>query len=420
MATLLADRKSAPDAEQTPSGQPGADPQSPPGAPAAAEQRACANCGSPLDASQDWCINCGAGAPGSLGAPTSSWRSGATVLAATAILALGAAAAAYAALSKGKAKPHVVTVAQAPAAIAPGAATLPGATTPTTPASPGTPTTIKPATPGLVKPPKIPLTAVTPKASPTTSTPIPSPPAATTPAKPAPSTGEGTSAPPGEASQPGALLLDTNAAATYNPYAYPATDFGDPSLTIDGDTSTGWIAQVEPTVAPKMAEGLVIDLKSARRLSALALITSTPGMTVQVYGANVPTLPTSITDPAWIKLTPALVEKSKHLRLKLRAPKKSRSLRDSVDQPRPRERRGNPPGSRPREHQRSRTVPGALETAAAPGIAGLGQARGAAPVASRARRVRGGCWRPRVLPGVLPGPCRAAPRRHPGRRRSRR
>jgi hypothetical protein len=72
-----------------------------------------------------------------------------------------------------------------------------------------------------------------------------------------------------------------------------------------------------------MAEGLVIDLKSGRRLSALALVTSTPGMTVQVYGANVPTLPTSITDPAWIKLTPALVEKSKHLRLKLRAPKKS-------------------------------------------------------------------------------------------------
>ena len=35
-----------------------------------------------------------------------------------------------------------------------------------------------------------------------------------------------------------------------------------------------------------MAEGLLIDLKSAQKVSALKLITSTPGMTVQVYGAT--------------------------------------------------------------------------------------------------------------------------------------
>ncbi len=39
--------------------------------------------------------------------------------------------------------------------------------------------------------------------------------------------------------KPVAIVLDTNAAATYNPYDYPAGGFGDPSLTIDGDTSTG-------------------------------------------------------------------------------------------------------------------------------------------------------------------------------------
>ena len=42
-------------------------------------------------------------------------------------------------------------------------------------------------------------------------------------------------------------------------------------------------------------------------------------MTVQVYGANGQTPPTSITDPAWIALTPSFVEKKKHARIKLGA-----------------------------------------------------------------------------------------------------
>ena len=53
-----------------------------------------------MDDAQDWCLQCGAGAPGSLDGGGPSWRSAATILAATAILVLGAAAAAYAALSK--------------------------------------------------------------------------------------------------------------------------------------------------------------------------------------------------------------------------------------------------------------------------------------------------------------------------------
>jgi hypothetical protein len=270
-----------------------------------------------MDSSQDWCLSCGAGAPGSLGRSAANWRSGATVLAATAILALGAAAAAYAALSKGKGKGHVLTttVAQAPAAATPAPTTAPGAATPTTPGA-----AASPAVPGAVKPPKIPLTAVTPKPAGTTSTPASGGTTTSTPTQP--STNGGSSE-QGESQQPAAILLDTNAAATYNPYAYPATGFGDPSLTIDGDASTGWTARVDPAVAPKMAEGLVIDLKSPRKLSALALVTTTPGMTIQVYGANGATLPTSITDPAWVKLSANLVEKSKHRRLTLRAPKKA-------------------------------------------------------------------------------------------------
>jgi hypothetical protein len=316
---VLADKASAPNAEQEPAAGPsgsGAQPPEGSSSPAAAPA-VCANCGSPMAPGQEWCLSCGAGAPGSLGSGRAGWRSGAGVLAATAVLALGAAAAAYAALSKGKTPVHVLTTAVAQSPAAPGAAT-PATPAPATPGL-GTPTTIKPLPPGGVKPPKIPLKAVTPK--PLNIAPIKPPvvggaPTTSTPSEIGGTTGSGET-------QPGAILLDTNAANTYNPYAYPASDFGDPSLTIDGDTSTAWTAQVDPTVAPKLAEGVVLDLKSPRKLSALGLTTSTPGMTIQVYGANGATPPTSITDPAWVKLSPNVLEKSKHVRLKLHAPKKA-------------------------------------------------------------------------------------------------
>lgn len=264
-------------------------------------------------AGQDWCLQCGAGAPGSLGTP--SWRSAATILGVVAVLVLGAAAAAFAALSKGSGQAPVVTktVAQAPAATAP-AGTAPG-----TPGALGTTPTAKATLPlGAVKPPKIPLTAVTPKASEKTTT-------TTTPAaetKTTSTTTTSTSTTPsektGEESQQAAIILDTDAASTYNPYAYPATGFGDPSLAIDGDTSTAWTAQVNPATAPKMAEGLLIDIKARERVGVLELITSTPGMTVQVYGANGHTAPSTITSPAWTPLSPPEVVKKKHLRIALR------------------------------------------------------------------------------------------------------
>jgi len=274
-----------------------------------------------LVADQEWCLQCGAGAPGSLGASTPSWHSTTAILGATAILALGALAAAYAALSKSSPKAHVVTTTVAQ--VAPPAATAPTATTPITPGG-GTGTTgrggaVKPALPfGAIKPPKIPLKALTPKITiPKTitpgSTPTATTPAATTPAGPV--TGGAIN---GEEPKQTAVLLDTNAATTYNPYNYPPTNFGDPSLAIDGDTTTAWTAQVIPSTAPKMAEGLLIDLKATQKLSALTLITSTPGMTVQVYGANAHTVPASITDPAWIRLSGPLDAKKKKTRISLR------------------------------------------------------------------------------------------------------
>ena len=280
---------------------------------------ACSKCGAELAAGQDWCLQCGAGAPGSLGSP--GWRSAAVILGAVAVLALGAAAAAVAALTKGPGKRPVViaTVAPPPAP----AASTPAGTGAPTPGVPGTTSTPGSTLPtGTTKPPKIPLTAATPKASETTATTTPSTstPSTTTTstAGTTPSSGTGTTGKSGEESQQSAILLDTNAASTYNPYGYPASGFGDPSLAIDDDQSTAWTAQVNPATAPKMAQGLLIDLKAKQKVAVLQLISSTPGMTVQVYGANASTAPASITDPAWIPLSSPKLAKKKKLRLKLR------------------------------------------------------------------------------------------------------
>jgi hypothetical protein len=259
---------------------------------------------------QDWCMQCGHGAPGSVG--ERSWRPWAIALGATAVLVLAAAGAGYAALSK---KPHhaaikTMTVAQvAPAASAP--------LTPT-PAAPAAPVV---KIPPIAKTPKLKLKLKLPATTPTTPAP-----AVTTPATPAPAPaptggGQGTSTTGGESSgeaQPAAILLDTDAASTYNPYGYAASTFGDPSLTIDGDPSTGWSAQVNPATAPAMAEGVVIDLKSMKKIASVKLVTTTPGLTLQIYGASASTAPTSITDPAWVALSRSLTVKKRHAKIGLR------------------------------------------------------------------------------------------------------
>lgn len=257
-------------------------------------------------------MQCGAAARGSLATRTPGWRSSATILGATAILAIAAASAAYAALNKKEGvHPATATFVRTPGA-AGTTATTPGTAQapPVTAKTPSTPPAAKPALPKAAKPPKIPLTAATPPpaptSTPTTSTPTASTPTASTPASPLPS-----------APAPTAIVLDTNAVSTYNPDNYPAGDFGEPSLTIDGETSTAWTAPVYPDIAPKMAVGLLVDLKAPQKLSSLELVSSTPGMTVQVFAANGSAAPTTIGDPAWVKLTKPTVEENRHEQVKL-------------------------------------------------------------------------------------------------------
>ena len=287
-----------------------------------AEPRTCAKCGSPLAPDQDWCLQCGAAASGALGPPM--WRSTGAVFAALGVLAIGAAAAAVAALNQHAPARRTVTniVAQTPPP-----ATPPATTTPTQP--PATPpAAAKQASPQApAKLPKIPLTASTP----TTTTPPPvqnTPSGANTESSGSSGTSGGETGSSGGGSEggsstPSAILLDTDAASTYNPYGYPASYFGDPSRTIDGDHGTRWTAQVDPANAPAMAEGVLIDLKARKRLSALQLISPSKGMLVQVYGSTAAKAPASITEKAWVPLTAPLVLKKGNTHFKLRKSKQA-------------------------------------------------------------------------------------------------
>jgi hypothetical protein len=300
-------------------------------------QRSCANCEAPLRDGQEWCLQCGAAQPGSLDGERPNWRPLSTLALVAVLLTAAAAAAGAAALSSNKATPaRTLTVAQAPLP-APTTST-PTTSTPTVPTTPGaahTPTIPAPKAPKggtgadnplfptTGNPPKIPSTTSTPKSSSGTGTSTgsgESTGSTTTGANEKSSTTEskpGTS----ETEQPSALLLDTDAASTYNPYGYPEAGFGDPGLAIDGEVTTAWTGQVQPSSAPNMAEGLVLDLKSPTKLGAVRLITETPGMTVQLYGATARKPPATITEPGWTQLSSTHVLKKKSTRVKLHVTK---------------------------------------------------------------------------------------------------
>ncbi len=287
---------------------------------------------------QDWCLQCGTAKPRLFGGGP-GWRTGIAILGSTAVLVCGAAVAAYAALNKTKPKPKSSAVALVVRTSATGVPVTPTPSTPgatSTPGStplPGTPTTVK------ATPPKIPLQTPTPqstsgadseannalfppetkstattKTTPTTTTSEPT--KSTSESKETSSSETKTGA---ESEAPSPILLDTNAASVYNPYNYPAALFGDPSLAIDGEVSTAWTAQVQPENAPKMAEGLLLDLKSPQKLGSTVVKTTTTGITVEVYGTNGSTPPTSISDPAWARIVGLKILKKKSTTLTLKA-----------------------------------------------------------------------------------------------------
>ena len=105
------------------------------------------------------------------------------------------------------------------------------------------------------------------------------------------------------ASGPTPLLLDSDATSDYNPNNLSENNFGDPSLAIDGDTTTSWSAEV-PTVPFAGGDaGLLIDLRSPQKLALVNVVTDTPDATFVVLGATGAQAPATITAPGWTELT---------------------------------------------------------------------------------------------------------------------
>jgi len=315
----------------------------------------CANCGAAMLQDQDWCMHCGAARPGLL-KRRPGWLTAAGVLAVTALLVVGASVAAYAALTKPKPKTHKQLALHPPTPVTP--STTPGTpgATPTTPTVPGTPGA--PPAPTGSAPPKIPTQTPTPEPTPEGSSgsnpnELLFPPEekgskagkstkagkASKPSGSSKSSGKGASegltgegveeGSKGESSGgsgsksaepegPEPILLDTNAASTYNPNAYLSSLFGDPSLAIDGESSTAWTAEVQASLAPQVNAGIVLDLRSAQKLGSATIKTKTPGIAIEMYGANGHNLPALITDPTWKKLHGARLLKKKKVTIKLK------------------------------------------------------------------------------------------------------
>ncbi|MGI8803811.1 MAG: hypothetical protein ACR2KV_16870 [Solirubrobacteraceae bacterium] len=276
---------------------PSAPPQAPSGVPSTGPVGSCTNCTAPLAVGQDWCLECGTAVPGRLrGGP--GLRSSLGVVGVTLLLVIGAVAAGYATLSSDS-KRAAQTTASLPAQTSLTPDAPPGA------AAPAVPTTAAP-TAALPTAPKVPAATPTPAPAPVTVAPKTAAPktSATTPVggttKTKTPSSSGASTPSAKTAK---ILLDTDAATTYNPYSLAASNFGDPAKAIDGDPTTAWTYQLDPSTAGRTLVGLVINLKADQRVRDITVKTATPGMTVEFYGAPAASVPpVSITDPAWLHL----------------------------------------------------------------------------------------------------------------------
>ena len=243
----------------------GPDPAIKPPAPEApsATAPACRHCGSAMVAGQDWCLECGTAAPGRL-SQRGGWRMASSVTGLTVLIASGIVAASYAALSSDSKR--------AVSRPAPVVAAAPVTTTPVVPVTP-----VKPVNPPVTPPPVAPKTikpGLTPKVTPA---PVATPTPAVTPTTTTP---KATPKPTG----PQPILLDTDAASTYDPANHPQGTFGDPSNAIDQDPATAWTATLDAN--DKLGAGINIDLKSPHKVGFLRITTDTPGMAVRSTGRS--------------------------------------------------------------------------------------------------------------------------------------
>ena len=239
---------------------------------------ACQRCGEQLQAGQEWCLECGsARRTGSARRGRDAARTATTIAAAVVLLVGGAAAASYAALTD---KPSAsVPTAAAAAAVAAAPAPAPA---PAPAAAPAAPPTTTATTPKL---PSIATTATLPA--------VPKSPAPTTTATTNTTTTKTTTP---KHDGPTEVALGADAASVYDPYKR-AADQTDPADSYDGDAKTAFTLSTAPGPAT-MGIGLDYNLETARAVRQIEIKTTTPGFSVEVYGAKAGR-PATILDQGW-------------------------------------------------------------------------------------------------------------------------
>jgi hypothetical protein len=279
-------------------------------------ERPCPRCGAALAPDQEWCVECGAAA-GDRSGGLPGWRTAAATIAACLVLASGAVAAAYAALSSTSDTDNGAVVANA--AAAPGDTGDDLGAAPPIGAAPAAPAATPPAS-AATPPAATPPAATPPAAEAPASTPAPAPAPAATPAPaPAPThsgsaKGEGDTAgakdeaPLPEVEQEPLKLVELGpeAATTYDPAARPTLATADPKLALDGDAATAWTAPLAPEEIATPNVGLLIDLEDATAPRRLTVTPTTPGTTIHVYGTKQAEAPATLDDEAWTELAKQL------------------------------------------------------------------------------------------------------------------
>jgi hypothetical protein len=242
----------------------------------------CSSCGEGLAPGQDWCLACGTAAPGRLSRRPGG-RAALTTVALTLALTTGAVAASYAALSNAPIKKGDVTY---PRVLA--QQVQPPATTETTPEIPKPPKKQKPSSSSSSSSGSAKAAAVTAKAATGSSSSSSSSKSTKTKTEPP---------------APSLITIPQGAGALYDPSAralFSDDDPHDPAAVYDDDKESSWAVTSNGT--GDLLVGYVIDLKKARSVQRLELLTDTPGFRAEIYGANADELPPLIADSRWAHL----------------------------------------------------------------------------------------------------------------------
>jgi len=251
----------------------------------------CAGCGHALVADQDWCLECGTPRPGRLGARP-GWRPALTVVALTGTLALGAAAASWAALS---------SEAQRTVAAPPPPAAAPLVAQP--PATPAPPAPVPEVEAPAVTPPADSGADFEPAPTPDVDAPDPTPAPAPAPTRaPSGDTGAdtGTGGDGGDdrrSADAEPQPIELAEASALDPYARGGQALGDPADAIDGDPATAWEAPVAQDGSVRI--GIVVSLERAARVREAVLTADTPGFDVETYATTSSEIPPDPLDARW-------------------------------------------------------------------------------------------------------------------------